>query len=1208
MDVSVVLTSVQTILQLLDSPIKREIESLWSNRSQLDKLKTTMTTIRAVLLDAEQQERQQVQLSNTQQNKLERLKEAVYQADDLFDEVATLAMHKNLMSGNNVTKEVRLFFSRFNQLRSARTLRREIEKVLEILDGIARDHHNFGSTQSVVFPVNNSRKTHSYVSEKEDVIIGRDDDKRIVIDMLVDTTVEENVSVVSIVGIGGLGKTTLAQLIFNDERIQGEFPLKMWVCVSDDFNVEALIRQILAAATNEAVKDGLIMDQLQKNLRENLNGKKYLLVLDDVWNEDSERWRKLRTLLVVGGRGSRVVVTTRSRNVAKVVGSHQTHELKGLSEEKSWELFERMTLEPGQHQLKEHLVDIGKEIVRNCAYVPLAIRVVGSLLQGQGESRWRYFKNTGLANIKLDEINSIMAVLKISYYYLPFHLKSCFSFCAIFPKDTRISKETLISLWMALGFILPEGESFEDAGEKYFMDLLQRCFFQDVERAVWGEIISCKMHDLIHDVAKEVAGSEISIAGCFDEKARHLNFDNYDIAKNSAHNLTHMKRLRTIFQRFASPDDLKLLQKFRYLRVLKLRNMSLKKLPSRVGELVHLRYLHLSDNSYLSELPESITQLYNLQTLNLRDCVKLNELPRELSKLVNLRHLDIQGCYGLTHMPQGMRCMTSLHKLTRFVLCGRRSSSWSWGSSDVGGLRDLKELNNLNGSMEIMVRSGWTYDVAEEHKYLINKPLREIEIRWYDSGEGFIMENGEALLESMQPHSNLTKLVLKYYPGEKFPRWGCLSIMNLQNCLPNLVEIQLFSSERLENLPLMSQLRHLKVLSLQFLDKVEYMESSNNSGEGASAASTRSRQVEGADDELVFFPSLEKLFLWEMPKLKGWWKTSTHSESESESEVGEGSITREVGFQSYSYSYSFPKLSQLTIMFSSNLATFPLCPKLEELDLEYFSEALSPIMKASSDGRGLSSSSNEDVVHPHDESPSTSASDNNRQKEQQQEGRGRLRKVKITNVGYLNSLPMESFQHLSYLRIYSDEKMERLTTGDVGEVFRSGRLSSLHSLEIDGCSKLKSLSGQGVWEHFTALETLHLKNLSELALEDEEDVRDDIFNTSSSKCTKQGEEKGEIKEDFQFTDADMPWRYLAPTLRHLVMVSLPKLVKLPKGMQQLTALRSLTILECDNLEALPPWIANLSLQSLEIGYCKKLKSPPKEVHHLTSVHFIPTRI
>ncbi|KAL2895681.1 putative disease resistance protein RGA3 [Bienertia sinuspersici] len=1137
------LTLVQTVLQVFDASIFSEVESLLGYKSQLNKLKATMSTINSVLLNAEKQEMLQKSISIPKIT-LERLKEAVYQADDLFDEVATVVQRKKLMGGNKVCNEVRLFFSRFNQLHYAFTKSREISKIREILDDIAKDHHRFGSIQTVNFEVrqNNQRETHSVLCE-EDVIIGRDDDKRIVIDMLLDTAVEKVVSVVSIVGIGGLGKTTLAQLVYNDETIVKGFSLRMWVCVSDDFDVKVLLGKILAAATNQAIDNNLSMDQLQRKLHETLDGKKFLLVLDDIWNEDPSKWEDLRKSLTKGQRGSRVIVTTRSVKVAYVVGSQWTHELKGLSEQDSWNLFEKMTLEPGQVQLEGRLTEIGKEIVRKCVNVPLAIRVAGSLVKGNPEeSWWEYLKNIDMANMKQDE-NGIVNVLKISYHYLPPHLKSCFTYCAIYPKDYEIKKEKLIDLWMAQGYIHPlDGQSFEVLGEEYFMNLLQRCFFQDVQRDIDGGISSCKMHDLIHDLAKEIAGEGIKSSddrpNSLNDKTRHFFIGKrIDVGCH----LTNMKKMRSflVSDYFILYRDMCLpTVNMRYLRILDLHGNKLKKLPSKIGDLLHLRYLDLSGNKF-NLLPNSITRLYNLQTLKLQCCMKLKQLPKNLSKLVNLRHLDTHCCDSLRQMPPGMN---ALHKLSLFVV----------GKNIVGGLEELKNLNHLRGFLDIWMQSGWTCDATKvrEGRYLINKPhLTGVSIRWRGNTSE-VDSNAEDLLQGLQPHSNVRRLWVTCYPGVSFPSWDDSS-MDLKTCLPNLVEIEVDRCNWLKHLPLLSKLRKLKVLKIEKLGKLEYMESRSNSN-GVLSGGSR------GEDELVFFPSLETLELSDLPELKGWWEPASHTDSRLASNEDE----IEIGNNHSKQQQEFPHLVYLKIDECRKLNSFPLCPKVETLSLWSFNKTIArnireeTIKADGKDGQSKASTST-----------STSTSDNN----SKQPSQG-LTKVSTDDLELLNCHLMKAFQHHSTMYIVCDEKTERLTAG---EVFQSGHSSSLGVLQFAKCLKLKSLSGQGVWEQFTALETLSLIDLPELEVEEEDD------------------------ENMSGNETNMPWRCLALTLHNLKLSNLPKMEKLPKGMQQLSALQSLQIRYCHNLEEIPTWIGCLSsLQSLEIFKCEKLKALPEEMRHL----------
>ncbi|BAT85277.1 hypothetical protein VIGAN_04280500 [Vigna angularis var. angularis] len=183
---------------------------------------------------------------------------------------------------------------------------------------------------------------------------------------------DTSLSVIPIVGIGGLGKTTLAKFVFNDNRIQECFPLKMWVCVSDDFDIKQLIIKIINSGNDEDVPphqqnlNMLDMEQLQKQLKRKLSGQKFLLVLDDVWNEERVKWVELRNLIQASGAGSKVVVTTRSHSIASMMGTVPSHILEGLSKEESLSLFVKWAFKEGEEEKHPHLVNIGREIVKKC--------------------------------------------------------------------------------------------------------------------------------------------------------------------------------------------------------------------------------------------------------------------------------------------------------------------------------------------------------------------------------------------------------------------------------------------------------------------------------------------------------------------------------------------------------------------------------------------------------------------------------------------------------------------------------------------------------------------------------------------------------------------------------------------------------------------------------------------------------------------------
>ncbi|XP_021738888.1 putative disease resistance protein RGA3 [Chenopodium quinoa] len=259
-------------------------------------------------------------------------------------------------------------------------------KIKSKLDAIAYDKRFSLSIDPK--PIKNRRpETCSYVYDADD-IIGRGLDLEKIVGVLLDSNVQKNVSFLSIVGIGRLGKTALAQLVYNNERVTTAFSLKMWTCVSDEneelLDVQGVLDKILASATGKKkMNEDFNMDVLQSKLREQLAGKKYLLVLDDVWTENYEQWQKLKQYLMGGQKGSWIVVTTRSHRTAEIIGDRLKHELEGLSREDSLCLLKKVAFGSEHSNPPEDLVKIGEDIVEECAFVPLAIRVVGSLLFGQ---------------------------------------------------------------------------------------------------------------------------------------------------------------------------------------------------------------------------------------------------------------------------------------------------------------------------------------------------------------------------------------------------------------------------------------------------------------------------------------------------------------------------------------------------------------------------------------------------------------------------------------------------------------------------------------------------------------------------------------------------------------------------------------------------------------------------------------------------------
>ncbi|CAN6703175.1 unnamed protein product [Malus baccata var. baccata] len=764
------------------------------------------------------------------------------------------------------------------------------------------------------------RVNHSFVGKE---IVGRDDDKNALIQLLLGPISTENVSTISIVGLGGLGKSALANLIFNDQGIQNHFELKIWICVSNIFELDILAKKILKAYKRDKKErdkvDQLDMDQLQDDLRKKVDGKKYLLVLDDVWNEDPHKWLSLMELLEGGGKGSRILITTRTKIVAMTSHSSKLYTLRGLSEVQSWSLFKKMAFENGEEPKKPTIKAVGMEVVRKCHGVPLAIRTIGGMLRiKDNETEWLNFKEEKLSKINQKE-NDILPTLKLSYDVLPLHLKRCFAYCSLFPPDYEISVPRLTRFWVAQGFIKSSDENYclEDVAFEYYRELLCRSFFQEEKTDEFGIIVSCKMHDLMNELAISVSGVRSSLVDMnrknFHEKLRHVSFNfDFDFSKwKVPTSLLNANKLQTFIflpqQGWGGHQSSScnafcatIVSNFKSLRMLSLNELGITPLPNCLKKMKHLRYLDLYGNP-IKRLPDWIVGLSNLETLDLSYCWKLVELPRDIKKMINLRHLMLEGCRGLSGMPRGIGELKGVRTLNRFVL----SESNCLGRGGSAGLAELGTLNELRGKLFI----GNVRHVVSESN--VGTPLKDKQHLhslklWWKEGEDVTGVDEEDIIKSMevlQPHSNLKHLTVDHYNGVRFASWF--------SSLINIVNLEFWNCNRCQHLPPLDHLPSLKSLHLWQLEKLEYI-SENESSNSMSDEMMR----------ISFFPSLEYLIIEGCPVLKGWWRAHTHNTASSSSSTQNMSLP------------SFPSLSYLSISNCPNLTSIPLCPNVERICLE----------------------------------------------------------------------------------------------------------------------------------------------------------------------------------------------------------------------------------------------------------------------------------
>ncbi|GKV52618.1 hypothetical protein SLEP1_g59194 [Rubroshorea leprosula] len=651
--------------------------------------------------------------------------------------------------------------------------------------------------------------------------------------LLIDSSNQQPLCVVSIVGIAGLGKTTLAKLVRNNDQIQGHFSNIMWICVSDNFDVMRILVQMLESLSKGHCENITSRDVIVQKIKEKLEEKNYLLILDDVWNEERPKWEDLRQCLsgISKKNGSRVLVTTRIQNVASVMGvlPEHVHCPNQLKDDDCWSVIRHRVF--GNSSIPselEELETIGRENAKKCKGVPLVASVIGGILcNNRNKDAWCEVWGS------IKEADGVLPVLQLSFSRLPKPaLKQCFAFCSIFPKDFVMEKEMLIQLWMAHGFLQPSGgKEMEDIGDDYFNDLLSSSLFQDAKTDSYRSVITCKMHDLIHDLAQSVSEPETMILGNGSQgnitvATRHLNLVS-DEGMAAVEIGDAMQKLHTLLSKTDVFHDMP--ANLKKVRVLSLCGANIDKLPAVLRKLKHLRYLDVSKTK-IKKFPKFITKLYQLQTLRFMDCHSIVRPLEGIGNLVNLRHLYFSS---ENLMPAGVGTLACLQMLTLFVVGQQKGCQ----IEELGGLSQLKgklEITNLkmvrNREEAIMAKLSEKTAIqklALDFNRIINELFlgRQSSLAQVYSPECRSEErrkHDEDVLEGLQPHSNLKSLRISNYCGEKCPSWmlGDLGNLGESTHLKNLLSLRLYHFHQLKIIPSLS-LSNLVELIICGLDELE---------------------------------------------------------------------------------------------------------------------------------------------------------------------------------------------------------------------------------------------------------------------------------------------------------------------------------------------------------------------------------------------------
>ncbi|GMI77957.1 hypothetical protein like AT3G14470 [Hibiscus trionum] len=851
---------------------------------EVEKIGATLRTIRAVLADAEKRQvkEQAVKLW------LDNLQNVAYDIEDVLDEWSTAMLRSTIgksQSSSSSTFPVSRFAPSGNsvpRLIGRRNTAVKIKEINERLQVISKEKDDFA------FIVNLTRnndieperpKTTCFIDVSE--IRGRDQDKNTIVRMLLSesSAQERGIPLISIVGMGGIGKTTLAQIVYNDREVNAYFQKKLWVCVSDPFDEMRVAKAILEALTRTPSSFGELNSVLEQ-IQESIAGKRFLLVLDDVWTEDERKWQSLKYCLNSGATpGSKILVTTRKENVAAIMGCTKLFHLGSLSEEECWSLFSHIAFSGRNDRDRASLADIGKKIADRCKGLPLAAKTLGGLLRfKRSREQWQRILDSRMW--ELDEAESgLFSPLLLSYYDLPPPLRQCFSYCSIFPKDHKIEKDLLIKLWMAQGF-LGEGNETQIVGEEYFDNLAMRSFFQEFEMDGMDEsIIRCKMHDIIHEFAQLLRkgeccvvasnGLEVQRAEWCHENARHVRviLDNEQAAIPSP--LHNAKKLRSLIvdscPHNTSSLNASLPGLFDHLICLRMldlsnrgcrRQTSITELPDQIGKLLYLRYISLEGNTGLGYLPEALCDLCNLQTLNIRLCSYLKILPFGIERLINLMHLQNSETYGCRSMGDGL-------KKSMFPNL-EQEEVFYWSS-----LGDLGSFANLRGNLKIIGLGDVIRRTEAEEAGLWKKTdLRNLTLSFTSVSKGRrALVKGSAsdspvleasVLEALRPPPYLEYLNINRMNGPTaFPSW-MVSLMMLRRVI-------LWACPNWKNLPPMWKLpvlEHLEIWEMKNVKEVgqEFMGAETEKGQASSSS----------DDNNIAFPSLKHLKFQLMEEWQEW--------------------------------------------------------------------------------------------------------------------------------------------------------------------------------------------------------------------------------------------------------------------------------------------------------------------------------------------------
>lgn len=647
---------VEFLLENLKQLLLYNVDLISGVKDQVESLYRELSLMKAFLRDSKEKRSEY----ETVREIVRQIRDVAYEAEDVIDTfVVNAAMQK---ARSTLSKIVHVL----DYPVKLRSVAKEIETIkMKVKDIYDKKKFGIEVLQGGESSSKHSPQKRAPVVE-EDNVVGFDEEAKTVVTRL--TNGAEQLEVISVVGMGGLGKTTLARKIYTDPSVEYYFYIRAWVYVSQEYSRREVFLAILNSLTQ--LTDQMFKssdEQLAEELREHLSSGRYLIVIDDVWTIDA--WNDLRMAFPNRNCGSRILLTSRNTDVAQHANpDNPPHPLRFLTDDESWELLQKKVFRKGS--CPSELEDLGKIIAKKCYGLPLAVVVIAGLLSKKDKTRdwWKKVADSVSSYVARDP-KQCMDVLALSYKHLPDHLKVCFIYFGVFPEDFAIPVWKLLRLWVAEGFIQQIGQAcLEDIAEEYLEDLVERNLILVEKKRANGRIKACRIHDMLRDLCLREGAEEkflevikgnvqntslIPIQNYHRRLCIHSHVLNYISSKPSSPQVRSFLCF-AIEESELPPEHTSFIHEaFKLVRVLDVRSISLSRFPSEIVQLVHLRYVALFGN--FKCLPASISKLWNLQTLIVETKSRDLDIKADIWKMLQFRHLHTSGSSRLHGPPAKTR-------------------------------------------------------------------------------------------------------------------------------------------------------------------------------------------------------------------------------------------------------------------------------------------------------------------------------------------------------------------------------------------------------------------------------------------------------------------------------------------------------------------------------------------------------------------------